>query len=129
MGLAVGADASVPPLYAPAFRNRRILNWFPLGLSYAFLYMVRYNLTVAKNALGPLMTNEDFGIIFGVGTVVYGLAFIGNGPLTDKIGGKRAILIAALGCALMNLAIGLYLDRVLAAGAVSNASIRFWFSV
>jgi OPA family glycerol-3-phosphate transporter-like MFS transporter len=129
MGFAVGTEASVEPFHTAAFKARRFLNWFPLGLSYAFLYMGRYNLTVAKNALGVLMTNEDFGIIFGIGTVVYGLAFIGNGPLTDKIGGKRAILIATLGCALMNLAMGLYIDRVLAVGAVNNLSIRFWFSI
>jgi sugar phosphate permease len=91
--------------------------------------MGRYNLTVAKNALGVLMTNEDFGIIFGVGTVVYGLAFLGNGPLTDKIGGKRALLLSAAGSAAMNFLMGFYLDRVLASGTVNNASLRFWFCV
>src|ERR1041385_8947704 len=33
------------------FLSRRFINWFPLGMTYAFLYMGRYNLTVAKNAL------------------------------------------------------------------------------
>jgi OPA family glycerol-3-phosphate transporter-like MFS transporter len=122
-------DISAPPQHSSGFRARRFLNWFPLGLSYAFLYMGRYNLTVAKNALGVLMTNEDFGIIFGVGTVVYGVAFLANGPLTDKLGGRRALLAAALGCALMNLSMGLYIDHVLAAGTVNNASLRFWFSI
>ncbi len=122
-------DAGRPPQHSGAFKARRFLNWFPLGLSYAFLYMGRYNLTVAKNALGVLMTNEDFGIIFGVGTIVYGVAFLANGPLTDKVGGRRALLAAALGCALMNWAMGLYIDHVLVAGTVNNASLRFWFCV
>lgn len=121
--------ASAAPVHSTAFRQRRFLNWFPLGLTYAFLYMGRYNLNVAKNALGVLMTNEDFGIIFGLGTVVYGLAFLANGPLTDKIGGKRALLLSAVGCAAMNFLMGAYLDRVLAAGTVNNASLRTWFSV
>jgi len=33
------------------------------GMTYAFLYMGRYNLAVAKNALGALMSNEEFGLI------------------------------------------------------------------
>ena len=129
MGPGPATGAAAVPQHAPAFRARRFLNWFPLGLSYAFLYMGRYNLTVAKNALGVLMTNEDFGIIFSVGTAVYSVAFIANGPLTDKLGGKRALLAAALGCAVMNLSMGLYLDHVLSVGSVNNASLRFWFCV
>ena len=38
------------PAHSASYRRRRFLNWFPMGLTYAFLYMGRYNLTVAKNA-------------------------------------------------------------------------------
>ena len=76
--------------HSKAFQTRRLWNWLPLGLTYAFLYMARYNLTVSKNAFGDLMTNADFGTIFGVGTIVYGFAFVINGPLTDKMGGRKA---------------------------------------
>ena len=89
-----------------AFRRRRILNWLPLGLTYAFLYMGRYNLTESKNALGSLMSNEDFGIIFAAGTITYAFSFLFNGPLTDRIGGRKAILIGATGAAVMNAALG-----------------------
>jgi hypothetical protein len=34
--------------HSDEFRRRRVLNWLPLGLTYAFLYMGRYNLTVSK---------------------------------------------------------------------------------
>ena len=88
------------------FMTRRFINWFPLGMTYAFLYMGRYNLTVSKNALGSLMTNQDFGWIFGIGTTVYGLSFLVNGPLVDKIGGKRGIIIAAVGSSLANIVLG-----------------------
>src|SRR5437588_2816246 len=88
------------------FVMRRFINWFPLGMTYAFLYMGRYNLTVSKNALGTMMSNSDFGLIFGIGTVVYGFSFLVNGPLVDKIGGKRGIIIAALGASLANIALG-----------------------
>ncbi|HOI11568.1 MAG TPA: MFS transporter, partial [Myxococcota bacterium] len=99
--------------HSAAYRRRRFLNWFPMGLTYAFLYMGRYNLTVAKNALGDLMTKEDFGLIFGIGTFVYALSFLVNGPVTDKLGGKKAILAAALGSGVMNLLMGLFVRSTL----------------
>ena len=71
----MGAQAAAAFDHTSEFRRRRFLNWFPMGFTYAFLYMGRYNLTVAKNALGELMTKEDFGLIFGVGTAVYAFAF------------------------------------------------------
>ncbi len=96
------------PMHDKTFKMRRFLNWFPMGLTYAFLYMGRYNLTVAKNSLGDMMTKEDFGVIFGAGTLVYAFAFLLNGPLTDKMGGKKAILAASLGSGIMNLLMGLF---------------------
>ncbi len=98
---------SNPMKHSTKFMFRRFLNWFPMGMTYAFLYMARYNLNVSKNALGVMMTKEDFGIIFGVGTTVYGLSFLLNGPLVDKIGGKKGIIIAALGASIANVALGL----------------------
>jgi len=89
------------------FILRRFINWFPLGMTYAFLCMGRYNLIVAQGALGTLMTKEDLGIIFGVGTWTYALSFLVNGPLIDKkLGGKRGIIIAAIGASAANLALG-----------------------
>ena len=86
------------------YRRRRFLNWFPLGLTYAFLYMGRYNLSAAKTAIG--LTGEEFGLIGGIGTVTYGIAFVLNGPLTDRWGGRATILISSMGAAIANLAMG-----------------------
>ena len=99
--------ANNPLKHGKWFVFRRFVTWFPLGMSYAFLYMGRYNLNVSKNALGTLMSKEDFGIIFGVGTCVYALSFLVNGPLVDRIGGKRGIIIATLGASLANAGMGL----------------------
>src|SRR5207253_2759981 len=107
LALVVGIYFYNNPLkHGPWFLSRRFINWFPLGMTYAFLYMGRYNLTVAKNALGSLMSNEDFGLIFAAGTITYAFSFLINGPLVDKIGGKKGILIAALGAAAANVALG-----------------------
>ncbi|MBL4632974.1 MAG: MFS transporter [Kofleriaceae bacterium] len=101
--------------HSDAFRRRRVLNWLPLGLTYAWLYMGRYNLTVSKGKFtemqspdgSSLMGNDDFGYIFMAGTVVYGCSFIINGPLTDKYGGKFSILVGAAGSAVANVIMGL----------------------
>jgi OPA family glycerol-3-phosphate transporter-like MFS transporter len=90
------------------FVTRRLINWLPLGMTYAFLCMGRFNLNVAQGALGSLMPNQDFGIIFAAGNWTYALSFLVNGPLIDKkIGGKNGIMIAALGSSLANVALGI----------------------
>jgi OPA family glycerol-3-phosphate transporter-like MFS transporter len=53
------------------------------------------------------MGNADFGVIFGVGTVVYGFSFIINGPLTDRIGGRASILVGGAGVLVSNVLLGL----------------------
>jgi OPA family glycerol-3-phosphate transporter-like MFS transporter len=109
------------------FIMRRFVNWFPLGMTYAFLYMGRYNLNVAKNALGTLMSKEQFGLIFAIGTVTYAFSFLINGPLVDRIGGKKGIIIAALGSAAANVALGLVTYLVTARHWRVNLVMAFSF--
>ena len=113
------------PVHSTYFRVRRFLNWFPMGLTYAFLYMGRYNLTVSKNALGNLMSKEDFGIIFGAGTITYAVAFLLNGPLTDKLGGRRGILTGAFGAAMMNILLGILTYLIVDKGLTVNIALIF----
>ncbi|MEZ4360154.1 MAG: MFS transporter [Kofleriaceae bacterium] len=91
--------------HTPAFRRRRLLNWLPLGLTYAFLYMGRYNLAVLKTGGG--ISQADFGNVDAIGSIVYGVSFLLNGPLADRLGGRATILIAAAGALVANAAIGL----------------------
>ena len=108
------------------FLVRRFINWFPLGMTYAFFYMGRYNLNVCMTALGkkddkPWMDNGDFGNIFAAGTVVYAFSFLLNGPLVDKIGGKKGILIGGLGSSVANILLG-FLTYLMLAGKVQLVS-------
>jgi OPA family glycerol-3-phosphate transporter-like MFS transporter len=102
--------------HTDAFRRRRFFNWFPLGMTYAFLYMGRYNLNEATSAMKAHTDNADFGTIFAWGTAVYGVSFLLNGPLTDRWGGRRTILISAAGSALANVAMGAVVYGVLTHG-------------
>jgi OPA family glycerol-3-phosphate transporter-like MFS transporter len=101
--------------HSKAYRRRRIINWLPLGLTYAFLYMGRYNINVAKTVLDPetglaLMTKAELGMITVIGTTTYALAFLINGPLADRFGGRKTILAAALGSSFANFGMGWVLD-------------------
>ena len=113
------------PVHSRAFRRRRALNWLPLGLTYAFLYMARYNLTVSKNALGDLMSKESFGIIFAAGTITYAFSFLLNGPVTDRIGGKKGMLIGATGAAVMNILMGVFVYGMLRLGWALDLTVVF----
>jgi OPA family glycerol-3-phosphate transporter-like MFS transporter len=93
----------VPLGHSRAFRHRRLLNWLPLGLTYSFLYFGRYNL---KQFQGFGLDEVGYGTVFGVGSAVYGVAFLLNGPLTDRWGGRATILISAAGSAAANALMG-----------------------
>ena len=138
--------------HSAEYRKRRVFNWLPLGLTYAFLYMGRYNIKVSQHAFGDLnltgksapdicsvkgigylndtdqlsecirmMTNQGFADIFFWGTLTYGCSFIINGPLTDRIGGKLAILIGAGGSAVANILMGLVTWSVISDGPMSES--------
>ena len=36
--------------HSDAFKKRRFWNWFPLGMTYAFLYFARYNINEASSS-------------------------------------------------------------------------------
>lgn len=106
---------SYPPMspsgriqYPPGFRLRRGLNWFILGLMYASYYMCRYNFRFAT----PGMIAE-FGFsktnitdMLSVWSIAYGTGQLVNGLLTDRIGGKTAMFIGAVGTIIVNLVFG-----------------------
>jgi MFS transporter, OPA family, glycerol-3-phosphate transporter len=98
-----------PMNHSEAYRRRRFLNWFPLGVTYAAYYMGRYNLNASSTTMMTNfhLTKAEFGMIGTAGFWTYALAVAFNGPLADRIGGKKAILIGAAGAAALNLIIGL----------------------
>ncbi len=109
-------------VHSPAFRRRRFLNWFPVGLTYAFLYMGRYNL----NALQPtILDKKEFSTIYFWGTLTYGISFVINGPLTDRFGGKKTIILAAVGALIMNVMMGVAVTTLPHSQLVFSMSVLY----
>ena len=73
--------------------------------------MSRYNFTANNAYLAEQLhwTNTQLGLFGFVQRLVYGLAVVFNGPLADRIGGKKAFLFGAGGVAIANFLFGLAL--------------------
>src|SRR5437867_3520377 len=108
MTLAPAALPSAASKYPPGFRARRVLNWGFLGLLYTSFYMCRYNFSIANKAISDEFgfTRAQMGQIITTALFAYACGQIINGLLTDRIGGKRAMLIGAAGTIVMNIVFG-----------------------
>ena len=96
------------PQFPPGFRARRGLNWGFIGLLYTSFYMCRYNLPLANKAISTEFgfSKGDMGWIITTAMLAYAFGQIINGLLTDRFGGKRAMLIGAAGTIVMNVLFG-----------------------
>src|SRR3954463_3920968 len=94
--------------HPPGFRARRGLNWGFVGLLYTSFYMCRYNLAFANNAISEELhfSNAQMGAIITAFFSAYACGQVINGFLTDRLGGKRVMLIGAAGTVTMNLLFG-----------------------
>src|SRR5438094_10493953 len=100
--------SSVPPpaeFLEAGFRRRRTQNWLVLGLLYAVFYMSRYNFAATMDNIAGTFgwTNTEIGVFETVLPLVYGLSVFFNGPLSDRIGGRKAFLFGAVGVTAMSL--------------------------
>jgi OPA family glycerol-3-phosphate transporter-like MFS transporter len=75
---------------------------------YTSYYLCRYNFSYANKSIADEFgfTKSDMSTILAANFVAYGIGQIVNGLLTDRIGGKRAMLIGAGGTVAMNLLFG-----------------------
>jgi OPA family glycerol-3-phosphate transporter-like MFS transporter len=97
------------PTHSREFQLRRTQNWLALGLTYAAMYMARYNFPFANKSLSDEYgwSRAQIGGIITTSTLIYGISALFNGPLADRFGGRRAMLIGACGACVFNLAFGL----------------------
>jgi len=70
--------------------------------------MCRYNLSLANESISQEFgfSHEQLGYIISTTMLAYAFGQIINGLLTDRIGGKKAMLIGATGTVVMNILFG-----------------------
>ena len=104
----ISAAIEHPPQFPPGFRARRGLNWAVVGLMYTSYYLCRYNFSYANLSIATQFgfNKTQMSTILSVNFIAYGCGQIINGLLTDRIGGKRAMLIGAAGTVATNLLFG-----------------------
>jgi OPA family glycerol-3-phosphate transporter-like MFS transporter len=97
------------PAHSAEFRHRRALNWLTLGTTYAAMYMGRYNLSFANKPLSDSYgwDKTQIGTIITVMLTIYGFSALFNGPIADRIGGRKAMLIGVFGAIIANLGFGM----------------------
>src|SRR4051812_47204549 len=94
--------------YPPGFCPPPAINWIVLGLMYASFYMCRYNFRFATPGMVEEFHFNKFQIASFIAwwSVAYGFGQLINGLLTDRIGGRSAMLIGAGGTIVINLIYG-----------------------
>jgi OPA family glycerol-3-phosphate transporter-like MFS transporter len=95
--------------HSPEFRRRRAVNWLTLGFTYSTMYMARYNFSMVNPYLAKAYgwDKTQIGAIISVAAGLYGFAAILNGPLGDRWGGRKSMLIGSIGAVVFNLLFGL----------------------
>jgi len=69
-------DEIVRPVHSKEFKRRRALNWLTLGITYAAMYMGRYNLSFANKSLSDNYgwDKTQIGAIITAALTIYGLS-------------------------------------------------------
>lgn len=103
-----GGTRKSRPVLPPGYGARRGLNWSVVGFLYTSFYMCRYNISIANKPMSDEFgfSRGDMGDILASFFYAYAVGQVVNGLLTDRLGGKKALLIGATGTVLANLAFG-----------------------
>lgn len=101
-------NGKTPLVLPPGYGARRGLNWGVVGFMYTSFYMCRYNISIANKSISDEfgLTKENMGDILAAFFYAYAFGQVLNGLLTDRLGGKRALLIGAGGTIVANIAFG-----------------------
>ena len=110
MSIAATAGTLAQPIsHTDRFKRRRAVNWVTLGVTYATMYMARYNFSMVASKITATYgwNKTQLGWIISTATLVYGVSAIINGPLGDKWGGRKSMLIGSIGAVIFNVLFGL----------------------
>jgi sugar phosphate permease len=91
-----------------SFAFYRSMTFVSLIVGYVGYYLCRANLSPSKPLLTASfgLTEDQYGAVVSLGTVVYAVGKLISGPWSDIFGGRRIFLIGLAGAALSTLAFG-----------------------
>jgi len=97
-------------LHPLAYRLSRLSVWLPTGITYAFFYATRYNIAAGntpavQEQLG--LASADFATTLTAGFWTYAFTAPFTGIVSDKIGGRKALLLSSISCGVCNMLLGL----------------------
>jgi len=107
-GPAAENNGRTTPVLPPGYGARRGLNWSIVGFLYTSFYMCRYNISIANKPMSDELgfSKGDMGDILAGFFYAYAFGQVLNGLFTDRLGGKKAMLIGAAGTIVTNLLVG-----------------------
>lgn len=104
-------SAEEGPIAAPtltqmaSLRRWRFSTLMVVLVGYVGYYLCRGNISAALPLLGSTFgySNMELGLILTVSEICYAVGKMVNGPLADKIGGRKIFLLGMIGAILFNL--------------------------
>lgn len=77
-------------------------------IGYAIYYFVRKNFSIAMPGLTAQygISNTSFGVVIGIGSLIYGLSRFVNGFVVDRFSARAVMALGLLLCAASNFAFG-----------------------
>ena len=100
--------ANWDPAVAKRFKTWQIRTILVSMIGYAIYYFVRKNFSLAMPGLTAQygISNTSFGIVIGIGSLIYGLSRFVNGFIVDRYSARAVMAVGLLLCALSNFAFG-----------------------
>lgn len=96
------------PAVVKKFKNWQLRTILVSMIGYAIYYFVRKNFSIAMPGLTAQygISNTSFGIVIGIGSLVYGMSRFINGFVVDRYSARTVMAIGLLLCAASNFAFG-----------------------
>ncbi len=96
------------PATTKKFKNWQLRTILVSMIGYAIYYFVRKNFSIAMPGLTAQygISNTSFGIVIGIGSLIYGFSRFINGFIVDRFSARVIMAIGLLLCAASNLAFG-----------------------
>ena len=119
-------------LFPLHFRLRRIRNWLPMGIVYCGFYTARYNMAAANVpsvSEGSRMVGGSIPLALSLGFWTYAITAPWTGIYADRVGGRRAMILATFAALTCNLIAAALAWMPASAGVTRTSLILFFYTI